>query len=93
MADSDDMRDQQNLKATYGALFFGVPCRGMNIDSLRPMVSGQPNESFLMNLARDSELLMMKSESFCKAFNFESSKVLSFYETDQSPTASLVCFP
>ncbi len=91
MKDSEDERDQQNLKATYGALFFGVPSRGMDIDSLRPMVFGQPNEAFLMNLARDSELLMMKSESFCKAFNFENSKVLSFYETNQSPTAVPVC--
>ena len=92
MKDSNDEEDQQNLKATYGALFLGVPSRGMNIDSLRPMVSGQPNETFLINLGRDSELLMMKSERFCKAFKFEDSKVLSFYETEQSPTAILVRF-
>ena len=93
MKASKDEVDEQILNATCGAMFFGVPSRGMNIDSLRPMVSGQPNETFLINLGRDSELLTMKSERFCKAFRSRDSKVLSFYETEQSPTAVPVCFP
>ena len=91
MKDSKDEDDRQNFKATYGAMFFGVPNRGMDIESLRPMVSRQPNESFLINLGRDSELLSMKSEIFRKSFNFEASVVLSFYETEYSPTAIPVC--
>ena len=93
MKSSDDKVDLQNLKASYAALFFGVPSQGMNIDSLRQMVFNQPNETFLMNLGRDSELLAMKSESFCKIFTFKDSKVFSFYEMDQSPTAVPVCLP
>ena len=91
MKDSKDEDDRQNFKATYGAMFFGVPRQGMNVESLRPMVSRQPNESFLMNLGRDSELLLMKSEMFCRSFDFESSVVFSFYETEYSPTAIPVC--
>ena len=87
MKDSKDRDDQQNFKATYGAMFFGVPSRGMNIESLRPMVSRQPNESFLINLGRDSELLLTKNKIFCESFNFEASVVYSFYETVYSPTA------
>lgn len=93
MKASKNEEDEQILKATYGAMFFGVPSRGMNIDSLRPMVSGRPNETFLINLGRDSEFLMMKNELFCKAFKSKDSNVLSFYETEQSPTAVSVCFP
>ena len=91
MKGSEDEADLENLKVSYAAMFFGVPNRGMNTDSLRPMVIGQPNENFLMNLGRDSELLTMKNERFCKVFAFRDSKILSFYETKQSPTAVLVC--
>ena len=35
----------------------------------------------------------MTSEDFCNAFGFKDSKIISFYETDGSPTAALVCHP
>ena len=90
MKKSENAADRENLKATYGALFFGVPNHGMKTESLHPMVVGGPNESFLLNLGSNSELLLVKSEAFCDAFDFKDSKVISFYETELSPTAAPV---
>jgi hypothetical protein len=89
MREGDDL-DKANLKATYGALFFGVPSQGMDISSLLPMVGDQPNRYFLESLNRDSEILQEQRTKFPEAFNFRDSEVISFFETQASPTAERV---
>lgn len=63
MCASDDL-DKANLRATYGALFFGVPSQGMDISSLVPMVGDQPNRFFLESLGKESEILQEQRVRF-----------------------------
>ena len=62
----------------------------MKIESLHPMVVGVSNKNFLFNLGSNSELWLLKSEGFYKVFGFRDSKVISFYGTKLSPTATAV---
>jgi hypothetical protein len=81
------------LRATYGILFFGCPNRGMNIETLIPMCHGQPNMPFLSSLRQDSDSLRQLCRDFPSAFPFRDSRIISFYETEQSPTAKEVSRP
>ena len=89
MHEGNDL-DKANLKATYGALFFGVPNQGMDISSLVPMVGDQPNRYFLESLGKGSEFLPEQRTKFPKAFDFKDSEIISFFETQESPTAEKV---
>ena len=89
MHEGDD-QDKTNLKATYGALFFGVPNQGMDISSLVPMVGDQPNRYFLESLGKESGFLQDQRTKFPKAFDFKDSEIISFFETQESPTAEKV---
>jgi hypothetical protein len=75
------------LNSIYGALFFGVPNQGMDIESLIPMVKHQVNQGLLHSISNESELLRKQSREFPKAFDFQDSKIVCFYETVTSPTA------
>jgi protein SERAC1 len=89
MYEGDDL-DKANLRATYGALFFGVPSQGMDITSLVPMVGDKPNRFFLESLGKESEILQEQRVRFPKAFDFRDSEIISFFETQESPTAERV---
>jgi hypothetical protein len=78
------------IRATYGILFFGSPNRGLNIESMIPMCEGQANMSFLLSLRQDSELLRQLRRDFPSAFPFSDSRIISFFETQSSPTAQQV---
>jgi hypothetical protein len=82
-----DRDDQDNLKAIYGALFFGVPSRGIKIEHLLPMVQGQPNEHLIQNLAPDSKYLRRLHESFRSGFSFQ--EIVFIYETERTKTAKV----
>ncbi len=86
MVKGKDEKDMTNAKVTRGILFFGVPSQGMEIDSLREMVAGQANEPFLQSLRQDSDTLRNQSRQFCELFPFESCEIISFFETELSPT-------
>jgi hypothetical protein len=74
------------IKATYGMLLFGCPNKGMNIESLRAMCGGQANEPFLLSLRPESERLRQLCRDFPAAFSAPDSRIVSFYETELSPT-------
>ena len=78
---------QNILYLIYGALFFGVPNQGMDIKSLIPMASDQPNQALLHSLGTESQVLRDLGREFPKAFNFGDSEIICFYETRESPTA------
>ena len=82
-----DKNGQALLDSIYGALFFGVPSQGMEIASLIPMVQGQPNEALLRSLDKESQLLRNQCREFSKAFDSQTSQIVCFYETEESPTA------
>jgi hypothetical protein len=85
-----DESDKANLKSIYGMLFFGVPSQGMSIESLVPMVENQPNRFFLESLSKVTDGLRAQRQNFRQVFPFKDSRVISFYETKQSPTAQKV---
>jgi hypothetical protein len=79
--------DKIILYSIYGALFFGVPNRGMEVESLLAMSSGQANENMLRMLDKSSSILRDLARSFSAAFPFHDSVIISFYETKLSPQA------
>jgi len=91
MKDGDKF-DKANLKSTYAILFFGVPNQGMEIKSLLAMVRDQPNRYLVESLSRISEVLREQWDKFPKVFNFKDSVIISFYETEMSPTVQEVSY-
>jgi hypothetical protein len=92
MARSDDS-DRANFTSTYGALFFGTPNQGMNVESLVPMVGDQPNRYLLETLGKGSEVLQALVRNFNETFTFRDSEVISFYETKKSKGAIMASAP
>jgi hypothetical protein len=85
-----DKNQQALLDSIYGALFFGVPNQGMEIASLFPMVKDQPNQALLHSLGKESQILRNQCREFPKAFDYQDSEIICFYETEMSPTAARV---
>jgi hypothetical protein len=90
MRSSDNDVDNANFQSTYGILLFGVPNQGMDITSLIPMAEGQHNLPFLMTLHQESNVLRDLHRDFCRNYDFRNSVIISYYETEKSPTARLV---
>lgn len=86
MNDGDDS-DKANFKSVSGILLFGVPNQGMPINQWIPIVEGQPNRFFIEQLCASSDILRIFRTDFRKLFTFRDSKIYSFYETKESPTA------
>jgi len=80
------------LRAVYGAVFFGVPHNGMDINSLIPMVEGQSNRVLLESIGHiNSQILSIQQREFRRALGIKgNSEIFCFYETLQSPTAQKV---
>lgn len=87
MKEENDEEDTAMLKSTLAFLFFGVPHQGMAIESLVPLVKDQPNRALLESLNKNSALLQRLDRDFNKAFGARYPHVISFYETEKSPTA------
>ena len=81
---------QEIIDSTYGALFFGVPNQGMDIESLMPMVKDQPNLALVHSLGTESKVLRDQCRLFPVAFDYGDSEIICFYETTMSPTAERV---
>jgi hypothetical protein len=67
-------------------ILFGVPARGMHVSHLLPMVRGQPNESLVQSLSRDSEYLSQLHTSFKGITSRSKIRLIAAYETKKSPT-------
>ncbi|VUC32123.1 unnamed protein product [Clonostachys rosea] len=76
--------DLRMVRSIYGALFFGVPSQGMDTRALAAMVQGLPASQFVVSsLDREvgNRLRQRQHLRFCKAFHFEDSKIIQFFET------------
>jgi hypothetical protein len=80
------------LNSICGFLFFGVPHQGMAIESLVPLVKDQPNRGLLESLGKNSALLIRLEQDFKNAFGERHIPIISFYETEKSPTAVKVSY-
>lgn len=88
MESSTDPDDQLNLQSIYGALFFGVPSQGMNVEAMASMIEGLPAR-YTLNLLDQRlgfRLRNRQHEDFCKAFAYKNSKIVQFFELKKSPT-------
>ncbi|CAM1509526.1 Fc.00g032650.m01.CDS01 [Cosmosporella sp. VM-42] len=84
-----DKMDRFNLEATGGALFFGVPHRGMDNSALLSIIGSQPNREFLESLRAGSPELEKQSQTFSTVSVLAESAIFSFYETCVSGTAKM----
>lgn len=87
MKDESDEEDTAILNSTFAFLFFGAPHQGMAIESLVPLIRDNPNRALLETLNKNSPLLLRLERDFSKVFGTKRPQVVSFYETEQSPTA------
>ena len=88
MSSSDHYDDRLTLLSIYGALFFGVPSHRMDVQAITGMVQELPSR-YTMNLLDEQvgyHLRSKQQEDFCKAFPFENSKIVSFFELKKTPT-------
>lgn len=79
--------DKKQMDSIVGLLFFDVPNRGMDIESLQAIVGDRQNRYLLESVGQYSDLLLQQDGQFGPTFHFEDSRVVSFYETKSSPTA------
>ncbi|KAI3544306.1 hypothetical protein CSPX01_05758 [Colletotrichum filicis] len=75
------------LDSISGFMFFGVPHQGLAIESLVPLVKNQPNRSLLESLNKNSALLQRLEKEFNNVISAKRPSIVSFYETEKSPTA------
>lgn len=88
---ADSNSDSDVLDLVVGALFFGVPNDGMDIESLLPMVTNQPNQILLGGLNNaSSQILALQRRSFSVFLRQANFELYCFYETHLSPTATKV---
>ncbi|QGI87870.1 hypothetical protein CEK25_002826 [Fusarium fujikuroi] len=80
-------RDFPILNAVCGFAFFGVPHRGLEVKCLIPLVKDNPNRALLESLNKNSSLLDHLQNDFSKISKARGLSVVSFYETEKSPTA------
>jgi hypothetical protein len=75
------------LRSCVGLFFFGVPNRGLDLNSLRTLVRDQKNADFLGNLSEGSEFLRFTYDYFARAVESElkGCQIVSFYETRDTP--------
>lgn len=81
--------ERHTFSATHSILFFGVPGQGMNTEALSTtMIRDQTQrcDSALLDRDLGFRLRAEKQMEFCKAFDYRDSKIISFYETERTPT-------
>jgi hypothetical protein len=72
-------------KATYGMLLFGIPHKGLVVDDIQKMLSGQdnhPRSALLEQIKSKSELLAYQLADFKNLIRDR--KIVSFFETGQT---------
>ena len=88
MSESQDREDKWIVQCTYGALFFGVPALGMDMEAIAAMVQDLPARyiSALLDQRDGFRLRQRQHDLFCKAFGYTDSKIVQFFELKKSPT-------
>ena len=94
MKKSKDPADKVNLDSTYGALFFGVPNKGMEAEDLMAMIGDRPQRYNLSLLDRTigHRLRNKQHQDFCDAFDFTDSKIVQFFETKKTSGVQWVVY-
>lgn len=77
------------LDRIHGALFFGVPSRGMRIPDLIAMIGSQPNKVLLDELSDATETLSDLDKSFGRHFKSRNVSFFWAYETKVTRTVEV----
>lgn len=89
MLETESLHDL--LHHITGALFFGVPNDGMDVDPLIKMTEDQPNRFLVESMSRINSMVWNKqSQEFRRVLAKTQLQVLCFYETNFSPTPAKV---
>jgi hypothetical protein len=89
-----DEESQNTFQSVYTMLFFGVPCKGLDVETLAAMANGQSTEGFLSDLRNNSPMLDDLTQSFLNVFDSRPwIEIYSFHETVASRTGAIVKFP
>lgn len=88
MKNSTFEEDRLNFRSTFGALFFGVPSQGMDVEAIAAMVQHLPARytSTLLDQQLGFRLRNRQHEEFCRAFDYRDSKIVQFFELQKTPT-------
>lgn len=70
-------------------VLFGVPNRGMDQEALLTAVRGQPNQTLVTNLAKDSDYLLGLDKSFSGIGSIHRMRFNWAYETTTTPTVTV----
>lgn len=57
------------------------------------MVNEQPNSHLVLDLCGESQYLSVLHQMFCLKYTFTDSKIVSIYETMDTPTVRVNIFP
>ena len=83
MGKSTDSTHKLNLNSIYGALFFGVPNKGMDVEDLEAMIGDKASRYDLSLLDKEvgHRNRDRQHQEFCNAFSFKDSVIIQFFET------------
>lgn len=87
MAEDHIPSESSMLDLISGFMFFGVPHQGLAVECLVPMIKDSPNRALLESLNKNSPLLSRLQREFSGALGTRRCPIVSFYETERSPTA------
>ena len=84
--------DQLNLQLIRGALFFGVPRQGMDVEALASMVEGLSNQytSTLLDKNIGWRWRDSQEDAFLRIYPDSSLRLVQFYETRKTPVKAWV---
>lgn len=84
--------DRQNLQLNYGALFFGVPLQGMDVNAFATMIEGLPSSytATLLDKNLGWKLRDKQDSAFSKLFSGSEFFLTQFYETRKTPTVQWI---
>jgi surfactin synthase thioesterase subunit len=82
-------REHQKMRHVAGAVFFGVPSRGMETQALMTMVSGQPNGGLVRDLTTASDYLGRLDDRFFEVVRRGTLELFWAYETKTTPTVAV----
>lgn len=90
LADSD-VSSECILQKTKGAIFFGVPSEGMDIEDIHSMLRDQPNKDALVTeISNKSSFLPSLEEHISGIFQLRGMKLFWAYETQETPTVKVL---
>ena len=79
-------REKHILSIIKGAVFFGVPSRGMNVPDIYEMLGDQPNRVLIDDLSDQSDYVQNLEEQFMGISYVRSMKLFWAYETKKTPS-------